>query len=89
MASSTDCVEVVGKKMTRRAGVNRTTAARLSVIRLPDDFLGRKAQRRIVRKTPIITGEREWCRGTESNCRHHDFQFQRDPSVDCRPVVFH
>ena len=60
--------------MTDGAPVYQAGPAQLSTICLPTGF-GREAVRsQSVRNGAGFIGEKKWCRGAESNCRHHDFQ---------------
>ena len=57
--------------------VYRGVPARLSVSCLPEGFCREMGRSQNVWNRPSFTGfteGKEWCRGAESNCRHHDFQ---------------
>ncbi len=60
--------------MTPDGVVYRITAARLSAICLSTGFEGEKGTSQKWQKSPGFIGKKEWCRGAELNCRHHDFQ---------------
>ena len=69
--------ETLGKarqRMTVSRGVYRSSSAQLSATCLPTGFPGKCWQSWSRQEIPVFTGEREWCRGAELNCRHHDFQ---------------
>lgn len=55
------------------ATVYRVTASQLSAICLPADSWGEPRSSPGWQTKPGFI-EKKWCRGAESNCRHHDFQ---------------